>query len=358
MSRGTRATISASALCHNLKRVQIFAPSSKIWAVVKANAYGHGAGRVASVLKDADGFAVSTFDEAKSLRDEGIKHPIILLEGVTDKNHLVALAEHGFDCVFHCWEQLEDLDRLATDFVLNVWLKIDTGMHRLGFQPSDIDQVKERLLSYPQIKLNGLMTHLACADDSKNAQVSESQVEQFLSVTSNTDVSSIGNSAAIVTNQKWHGDWVRPGIMLYGASPIADVTAETLGLKPAMAFTTPVIAIRKIAEGECVGYGHRWKAKRESIIATLAVGYGDGYPRHAPDGTPVFLNGQTVPLVGRVSMDMVMVDVTDSLHVAVGDTAELWGTNLPVDQVAKAIGTIGYELLTRVSPRVPLVSVD
>jgi alanine racemase len=326
--------------------------------VVKANAYGHGAGRVASVLKDADGFAVSTFDEAKSLRNEGIKHPIILLEGVTDQNHLGALAEHGFDCVLHCWEQLEDLDRLATDYTLNVWLKIDTGMHRLGFQTSDIDKVKERLMSYPQIKLNGLMTHLACADDSKNAQVSESQVEQFLSVTSNADVTSIANSAAIVTNQKWHGDWVRPGIMLYGASPVADVTTEALGLKPAMAFTTPVIAIRNIAEGECVGYGHRWKAKRNSIIATLAVGYGDGYPRHAPDGTPVFLNGQIVPLVGRVSMDMIMVDVTDSLHVAVGDTAELWGANLPVDQVAKAIGTIGYELLTRVSPRVPLVSVD
>jgi alanine racemase len=358
MSRGTQATISASALSHNLERVREHAPESKVWAVVKANAYGHGAEIVSTVLSAADGFAVSTFDEAKALREQGIELPILLLEGVADAEQLKLACELKLDCVFHSWEQLDHLESLTKSHSLNVWLKVDTGMHRLGYSPSDIGKVRERLSTCRQISSCNLMTHLACADDTSNPQISELQLERFLTVRSTEDVTSIGNSASILNNPNWHGDWVRPGIMLYGASPMTDISARQLNLKPVMTFTSPVIAIRKVLQGEGVGYGQRWKAPRDSVIATLAVGYGDGYPRHAPDGTPIYLNGQIVPLVGRVSMDMLMVDVTDVAYVAEGHIAELWGDNLPVDEVANAIGTIGYELLTRISPRVTLVRVD
>jgi len=358
MSRGTLAKISQSALLHNFKRVQEYAPNSKIWAVVKANGYGHGASLVAQTLTQADGFAVSTIAEGIALREEGIKQPIILLEGVTDSAHIAAASAFDLICVIHCDEQLRQLISYQEIPPLTVWLKIDSGMHRLGFSAQEVDQARQLLSSIPVVNLAGMMTHLACADNPEQNVVTERQLELFHRHVTSNDCISIANSAAIVSNAHWHGDWVRPGIMLYGASPVMDKTANDLQLRAAMTFVSPVIALHNIKRGEGIGYGHRWHAQRDSIIATLAVGYGDGYPRHAPDGTPVWLNGEIVPLAGRVSMDMIMVDVTDLASVSVGDVAELWGQNLPVDLVAKYIGTIGYELVTRLSPRVDHEMVD
>ncbi len=358
MSRGTRALISRSALQHNFAQVKLRAPSSKIWAVVKANAYGHGASAVAKVLSDADGFAVSTFDEGIALRNDGISKPIILLEGVTDGSQLAEVARQRFHCVVHCREQVEQIASESTTDPLIVWLKADTGMHRLGFSPNEVAAIRAQLQSFSHVKLSGIMTHLACADDQAQNETTNAQVSQFQEITQLTDITSIGNSAGIIMNERWHGDWVRPGIMLYGATPVATKSAASLDLQAVMTFQSPVIAVRRVQRGEGVGYGHRWHAPRDSVIATLAAGYGDGYPRHAPDGTPVWVNGQIAPLVGRVSMDMLMIDVTDLAQVQVGDMAELWGEHLPVDQVASAIDTIGYELLTRLSGRVPLEFVD
>ena len=352
MSRGTRAQISQSALRHNFQRVQYYAPNAKVWAVVKANGYGHGATLVATTLGDADGFAVSTIAEGIALRNDGIRQPIILLEGVTDSSHLAVASDYDLICVVHCDEQLRQIVSFQNTPTLTVWLKIDTGMHRLGFSTGDVARARQLLATLPNVTLAGVMTHFACADNPLQRKVTEQQLLLFLSQTLVNDCTSIANSAAIITDQNWHGDWVRPGIMLYGASPLADKTAADLDLKAAMTFVSPVIALHKVRQGDSIGYGLRWQAVRDSLIATLAVGYGDGYPRHAPDGTPVWLNGEIVPLAGRVSMDMIMVDVTDLTCVSVGDIAELWGQNLPVDLVAQHIGTIGYELVTRLSPRV------
>jgi alanine racemase len=357
MSRGTRALISQSALKHNYARVQQCAPNSKIWAVVKANAYGHDALLVAQALSHADGFAVSTLDEGRSLRDAGIEQPIILLEGVTEAEHWQHAAEFELECVVHNETQLKELESIALETSLRVWMKIDTGMHRLGFLPEQVASAKARLSAIKHVQLCGQMTHLACAD-TPELSTSTEQVEAFNFYRDSALLSSIGNSAAIMTGETFQGDWVRPGIMLYGAVAITNQSAADSDLKPVMNFETPVIAVRLVRKGEKIGYGHCWQAKRDSVIATLAAGYGDGYPRHAPNGTPVWINGSRAELVGRVSMDMIMIDITDISGVTVGDIAQLWGDKLPVDEVAKHIGTIGYELLTRISPRVTKELID
>ena len=358
MSRGTLATISTSALQHNFQQVKTQAPNAKIWSVVKANAYGHDALAVAKILNASDGFAVSTLDEGLALREAGIDQPILLLEGVTQASHLATVAKHGMHCVLHCPEQLVHLAQVRLADPLRVWLKIDTGMHRLGFAAATMAAVVAQLADHPDVQLVGLMTHLASADDERQDAATRRQIALFQESALPAPAHSIANSAAILRHQSSHADWVRPGIMLYGASPVAALTAAHFKLRPVMSFMTPVIALRTIEPGEQVGYGLRWQAQRPTRIATLAAGYGDGYPRHAPDGTPVWLNGQQVPLVGRVSMDMLTVDASDLPALKVGDMAELWGQNLSVDQVASHIGTIGYELLTRLSPRVPVKVVE
>lgn len=357
MSRGTRALISRSALQHNYAQVQRCAPDSKIWAVVKANAYGHDAVLVAQALDNADGFAVSTLDEGKALRDAGVTQPVILLEGVTEKSHWQDAADFQLECVVHNTTQLQELEQTSLQPQLKVWMKIDTGMHRLGFLPEEVADAKLRLMAIDVIHLCGQMTHLACADTPELPTSSE-QVTLFHQCADSRLPSSIGNSAGILTGNNFQGDWVRPGIMLYGAVAITNQSAAETGLKPVMNFETPVIALRTVRQGEKIGYGHRWQAEGDRRIATLAAGYGDGYPRHAPNGTPVYINGVIAPLAGRVSMDMIMIDVTDVPQIEVGDIAQLWGDKLPVDEVAEHIGTIGYELLTRISPRVPKELID
>lgn len=354
MSRGTRAVIDPTALQHNLRRVRVAAPNSRIWSVIKADAYGHGACRVADALAESDGFAVSTLDEAIALREHGVGHPILLLSGVTAKDHWARAADLKLHCVVHSRTQVEQLQVVSLSQPLNIWLKMDSGMHRLGLLPENFQSAYDSLLGQPNINIAGALTHMAAADVRELDEVTQTQFQTFEANQPEGLLSSIGNSATILRHPEYQGDWVRPGIMLYGATPSSEFSAAEVGLRPAMTLQAPVIAVRDIPAGDSIGYGQRWQAKRASRIATLAIGYGDGYPRHAPDGTPVWLNGQQVSLAGRVSMDLITVDVTDLSSVDVGDMAELWGKNLPVDVVAEHVGTIGYELLTRISARVSI----
>ena len=354
MSRGTCATIDAQALTANLARVRELAPNSRIWAAIKADAYGHGAIEAARALQDADGFALATLGEAKQLRDAGVTKPLILLEGTVDADQARQAIELNCATVIHQANQLAQLESLGSLVRgQSLWLKVDTGMHRLGVAPEAAADYWQRLSALSDQPV-GLLSHFAAADEA-DPRITEAQIAAFQRAEQSIDnaPASLANSAAILAWPQSHRDWVRPGIMLYGASPGFDKTGRKLGLTPAMTLTAPVIAVRDLPVGERVGYGGRWRADRPSRIATLAIGYGDGYPRHAPDGTPVWLGGQRVPLAGKVSMDMLTVDVTDLNDVQVGDAAELWGTNLCVDEVARHIDTVGYELLTRVSSRVP-----
>lgn len=352
MSRGTEITLNSVALRNNFARVRELAPNSKILSVVKANGYGHGAKWVAQTLSSSDGFGVAHIEEAKELRESGITQPIILLEGVFDQEELKLAIELKCDLVVHQLEQIELLERLQFDESFAVWLKINTGMNRLGFAIAEVDNSWQRLQACSSVKAVHLMTHFACADTAE-APLNDKQWNAFKPFIDQYEaVASAANSAATVQLPHAQLDWVRPGIMLYGSSPVEGKTAQALGLQPVMNFNARVIALQSVAAGESVGYVARWTAENDSLIAVISVGYGDGYPCHAPEGTPVLVAGQSVPLVGRVSMDMITVDVSHLPQVSVGDKVELWGDNLSVDEVASAVGTIGYELLCKVTERV------
>lgn len=348
------ATIDLAAIVHNYQVAKRCAPGREAFAVVKANAYGHGVREVVSALHDeADGFAVASLEEAAEVRAMHGQARILLLEGCFAANELPMAAQLGLDLVVQGREQVEAL--LATDLALplNIWLKLDSGMHRLGLSGEAIRQLFPRLRAAAQVAELNLISHFACADE-RGHSLTELQLEGFLDLLDlDFNQRSLANSAALLLIPAAHMDWLRPGIMLYGASPFADLSAAELGLKAAMTLRAQVIAVREVAAGESVGYGASWHAERASRIATVSCGYADGYPRHAPSGTPVVVAGQCVPLVGRVSMDMLTVDITDLPEVCVGDAVELWGAALPVDEVARSAGTIGYELLTKVTARVP-----
>lgn len=351
--RRTRAVIDTQALLHNCQQIHAFAPQSKILATVKADAYGHGAVTVAKALQGcAEQLGVAFIDEALELREAGIAQPIVLLDGCYTAEELALCAEHGFIPVIHSRYQLEELCHQSLKQPLTVWLKIDTGMHRLGLEPSQFAAAYDQLSSNKNVANIVVMTHFASADNLQS-DYTEQQLKIFDQALAGRNVQcSVGNSAGLVNWPAARRDWLRSGILLYGVAPNPQVPLP-FELTPAMTLLSPVVALRTIAEGASVGYGGRWQAKRPTRIATLALGYGDGYPRHAKDGTPVWLNGQRVALVGRVSMDMITVDVTDLAEVKVGDEAELWGKNLSVNEVADDCDSISYELLTRVSPRVP-----
>jgi len=349
-------------------------------AVVKADAYGHGAARVAAALDDADGYAVARLGEALALRAAGIDKPILLLEGVFSADELAQALAARIDLAVHDPSQVELLEQAAVpsgDAAQSgavLWLQVDTGMNRLGFRPEQVLAVRARLLA-PRGALRGaprelrLMTHLARADETDAAPTAaqtarfDALVAEWTATAGARPTVSIGNSAGTLRGAATQGappgatqgDWIRPGIALYGASPLADRSAAALGLAPVMTLETAVIAVREVPVGEGVGYGATWRATRPSRIAILAAGYADGVPRHLPSGAPVLIGGQRAPLAGRVSMDMVAVDVTDLPSVAVGERAVLWGAGLPVDEVAARAGTIAYELFCRVAPRVPRV---
>ncbi len=342
-----------SALKHNLSRVREFAPGCRVLAVIKANAYGHGLLTVAEALAAADGFAVARIEEALALREAGSRARIVLLEGFRDAGELEATARHGFEPFVHQGWQVDLLEALRGPQNLRVWLKIDTGMHRLGFAPAEAASVAARLAACHAVaRPTGFATHLADAEHT-GGEETRRQLAAFAAATAGLPGErSIANSAGLIAWPEARGDWVRPGIMLYGISPFADRTGDALGLLPAMSFETRIIALKDVAAGERVGYGGTWTAPRASRIAVAAVGYGDGYPRAAGNGTPVSVAGAVAAVAGRPSMDMLTIDVTGLPRAAVGDRVELWGREVPVERVAAACGTIAYELTCRVGRRV------
>jgi alanine racemase len=357
-----RALIDTAALRHNLGTIRAYAPGARVMAVVKANAYGHGLVTTALALADADSFAVARLEEGMALRSAGVRAPIVLLEGVFSAEQLAEAAHHGFELVVHDPLQLKLLEahRGAERFI--IWIKIDTGMNRLGFRPDAFADVLARLraLTVPAMELR-VMTHLARADELQE-KMTGAQLQRFHSALADAGVAegagrlvtSIGNSAAILGWPQGQGNWVRPGLALYGVSPFANETAYSHGLKPAMTLETTVLTVRQVKRGETVGYAGAWCAQRDSSIAILAAGYGDGLPRHLDNGTPVLVGGARYELVGRVSMDMIAVDVTGAPKVVTGTRATIWGADLPVEEIAMHADTIPYELLCGVSQRVPI----
>lgn len=356
-----RARIDTAALRHNLGTMRAYAPRAKVMAVIKANAYGHGLVSTALALADADALAVARIEEGVALRNAGVRAPIVLLEGVFDSEQLAESAHHRFELVVHDPVQLELLERHRGAERFVVWVKLDTGMNRLGFTPAGFTKALARLraLAVPALELR-VMTHMARADE-RGEPMTREQLARFHTALAESKldgahrpVTSIGNSAAILAWPQAHGDWIRPGLALYGVSPFASETADAHGLRPVMTLETTVLTVRAVQRGETVGYAGAWRAERDSAIAILAAGYGDGLPRSLGNGTPVLVGGARRPLVGRVSMDMIAVDVTDAPEVHAGQHAVVWGAGLPVEEVARHAGTIPYELLCGVSQRVPL----
>jgi alanine racemase len=356
MPRPIRASISAGALAHNLRVAQEHARSAghgaKLWAVIKANAYGHGLERAAKAFDAADGFAVLDFQEAARLRLAGVAKPILMLEGIFEPGDVPLLHRYGLTPVIHNALQVEMLGAGDLPAPIDVYLKANSGMNRLGFTQETLGASYQALRAHPRVRTITLMTHFADADGASGVKA---QLEWFGEMTKSlTGPRSLANSAALIRFPETHADWVRPGIMLYGCSPFADRSAESLGLKPAMTLTSELIATQHLHPGERVGYGFTYEAAGELTIGVVACGYADGYPRHAPVGTPVLVNGKRTRIVGRVSMDMITVDLSDIRDAGIGTPVTLWGEGLSADEVAAAAGTLSYELLCALAPRVPV----
>jgi len=354
VSRQTQAIIHADALLHNFKALAAIAPSSQSMAVVKADAYGHGAVNVARILQHVSSqFAVAIIEEAIALRDAGISAPVVVLEGAHQAKECQMAFQHNCILVMHCEEQLQWLNNCPENQRPHIWLKVDSGMHRLGFAISDIEDMTKKyrhLLSEQTV----IATHFACADDVDNG-FTASQLSAFKRVADAIGLpTSVANSPAIVNWPASRNAWNRLGVGVYGG---AVSTANNVGVEiyPAMTLRSSILAVRTIAAGEGVGYGQRWVASKPSKIATVGIGYADGYPRHCKNKTPVMVRGRRAFLAGRVSMDMITIDVTHIDNVSVGDEVELWGQNVPIQEVAACADTIDYELMTRVSQRVPRI---
>ena len=358
--RPVRALVSRQAVAHNIAVVRAAAPGRRVWAVLKADAYGHGLSRVAGVdspaLVDADGIAILEVETAARLRSTGWTRPLLLLEGCFDAADLEAAIGLGVTVTVHHDEQIAMIESLPPGVPVPVYLKMDTGMGRLGFRPEAFRTAYQRLRASANVGAITSTTHFANAD--RTDGIAE-PLDVFERGTRGLDGErSLANSAAVLLHPATHGDWVRPGIMLYGATPFATRSAAEFDLRPAMRFESRLIAVQALAAGDGVGYGHRFVADRSMRIGVVACGYADGYPRVAPNGTPVAVDGVRTTLVGRVSMDMLTVDLTPVPQATVGSAVELWGERIPVDEVAQAAGTVGYELLCAVAPRVPVTTVD
>ncbi len=355
MIRLISARIDSSALRANLVELKRRAGGARVIAVTKANAYGHGLVAVAMSLNAADAFGVARIEEAATLRAAGIEQPIVVLEGVFNAGQLAEAARLQLELVVHEPEQIALLEEFRGTYRFGLWLKVDTGMNRLGFRPEAFAAAWARLKALPTPpQILRVMTHLACADESGSARNDE-QLQRVTPLVRALDAElSIANSAALLAMPATHAQWVRPGLALYGVSPFVGQEGAALGLKPVMTLMSTVLAVRKVRSGEYVGYGASWSAKRDSLVAIVAGGYGDGLLRSIPSGAPIMIGGRTAPIVGRVSMDMIAVDVTDLPPVQPGDKAQLWGGALPVERLAAAAGTIPYELLCGVSQRVPI----
>lgn len=345
------ATIDRAALAHNLDRVRALAPGREVYAAIKADGYGHGAATVANALAGADGFAVSSLDEALQLRWAGITRPIVTLSQPLDAETCAAAAEHCIRPVVFDRRHLDVLDDYAGPD-LSVWIKLDSGMHRLGFPADEAAAIDACLAGQARVERHGWLTHLGCADDPESP-LTEQQLAAFATGTSALGGRrSVANSAGVLAWPASHADVVRPGIMLYGGSPMTQATAADYDLRPAMHLTAPIISRRRVAAGEPIGYGATWRAPEDMDVGVIGIGYGDGYPRHAPSGTPVLVRGRRAGLVGRVSMDVLTVDLRAVPDADVGERVTLWGPGLAVDEIADAAGTIAYELFCRLTPRV------
>jgi alanine racemase len=350
--RPTLARIDLGALRHNLRVAKRHAAMSKAFAVVKANAYGHGLLRAARAFDEADGFAVIELEAAVRLREAGYVQPILLLEGFFEPSELEVIVEYRLSTAVHTFEQLDMLEAMPRHGGVDVMLKVNTGMNRLGFQPRDFALALERLRRHPGVRTVTAMTHFANADDSRGIAT---QLAVFDSVADKDLPRSLANSAATLRYPESHANWVRPGIMLYGCSPFAESIGADLDLRPAMTLQSEVIAAREIEAGESVGYGSLFTAETRTRVGVAACGYADGYPRHAPTGTPVLVGGRLTRTLGRVSMDMLCVDLTELPEARVGTPVVLWGEGNPVEHVAASAGTVGYELLCALAPRVRIV---
>ncbi|GGI52954.1 alanine racemase [Oxalicibacterium solurbis] len=361
MPRPLVATIDIAALRHNLAVARKCAPASRILAVVKANAYGHGLTRALRGFADADGLGLIEPEGAIELRQFGWTKRIVLLEGFFDEADLQTVIDFELDTVVHSLAQLDLLEKLQPgrqDAQIDVHLKVNSGMNRLGFMPAECSAIWKRLRALPFVRDIGFVTHFANAEEGDHPVLPPSeQARRFMAATGDlSGMRSLSNSAADLLHPEFAVDWVRPGVMLYGATP-AERTAASFDLRPAMTLQTEVIGIQQIAAGDAVGYGSRFVAERPMAIGVVACGYADGYPRHAPDGTPILVDGIRTRVVGRVSMDMITVDLTPIPYARIGSKVTLWGEGLPIDEVANAAGTVGYELMCAIMPRVRVVEI-
>jgi alanine racemase len=349
--RSPRVLIDVPALRHNLARVREAAPKSRVMAVVKADAYGHGMLRVAQALADADAFALSCVTEAMSLREAGISKPLVALHGARDREDLQLAAMQDIQLVLHQDHQLRFLSETSLAKPVKVWVKLDTGMHRLGFAPDRAQEILSALKGMRNVaEPLAFMTHLACADETGKPTTLE-QIKSFDRYCPKGVEQSISNSAGVLAWSAAHRDWIRPGLALYGCSPFSHRLGEQDGLQPVMSLRAPIVGVSFRRKGEHVGYGGDWICSRDTWVAAVAIGYGDGYPRHAKSGTPVLIRNRRCPIMGRVSMDLITVDLGEAPLAAAGEEAVLWGSGLPVEEVAEHASTICYELLCAAGAR-------
>lgn len=353
MDRIPRVVIDLAALAHNLEVIREKAPGSRVMAVIKANAYGHGMVAIARALSAADALAVARIDEAVALRDAGVNNEIVLLEGLFASSEMALAARHSLTLVVHNESQLKWLEACRDTAKFRCWLKLDTGMHRLGFSASRASAAMRRMLACKSVQQPpGLMTHLASAEQPDDALTSN-QLKAFSSLCAEWPGEvSVANSAALLSRPETREGWVRPGLALYGVSPLPETTGAGLGLRPAMQFETRLISTKELLPGDSVGYNSAWTATSPTRIGIAAVGYGDGYLRSFANGTPVLVGEKTCSLVGRVSMDMIALDLGAESAAQTGDPVLLWGPALPVETLASWAATIPYELLCNVSARV------
>ena len=356
MPRPLQVRINLSALQNNLAVARRHAPNSRIMAVIKANGYGHGLLRAARGLSGADGFAVIELNDAVALRDAGWQQKILLLNGYYGVEELPVIAEHRLAAVIHNQQQIEMLASVSSERKFEVFVKFNTGMNRLGFRPETANAVLAQLKNSGQVGGITLMTHFAFADVKEG--IAE-QLERFNGFAVNAKLPrSLANSAALLRYPESHADWARPGIMLYGSSPYGDVGAKELGLQPVMTLASRIIATQEIQAGERVGYTGVFTAEKRMKIGIVACGYADGFPRHARTGTPVNVNGTITRTLGRISMDMLCVDVSEVPGATVGTPVTLWGEGNAVEDVARAAGTVSYELFTKLNSRVPVIETN
>ena len=357
MTRPARVIVDLTALRHNLSRVRALAPGARVMAILKADAYGHGIARAAQALSGADAFGVACLEEAQEVQEGRTRRPVVLLEGPFAASELPQISRSGFEVVVHHESQLEMLEKTRLARPVRCWLKIDTGMHRLGFQVEAVAMAWQRLRDCRSVEgVPRLMTHLARASHAGDEWTRE-QLRRFESACRGLEAErSIANSAGVLAWPGSHADWVRPGLMLYGVSPMEKSTGADHGLRPAMEFNSRLISVKHLAAGEPVGYGADWRCPEAMSIGVVAAGYGDGFPRHAKSGTPVLVSGRRTTIVGVASMDMLTVDLRPVPGAAVGDEVQLWGAGLPIEEVARHAGTIPYELLCGVQKRLSFVA--